>query len=143
MRTLRKKHARPLTWRDWCLLLGTVALGLILLGIPMLYLEWTCTDYVRSFAAPNEEYVALRVARGCGGAAGSVTTAVRIRRADEPDTAAETVLSAGIGLDMSLSWPDSKTLVIDYTVPPGREQYVGQVKQPQSGITVLARPRAP
>jgi hypothetical protein len=72
-----------------------------------------------------------------------VTSSARIRRADEPDTAAETVLNAGIGLDMSLTWPDNRTLVIDYAIRPDREQYVGQVKQPKIGITVLARPRVP
>jgi hypothetical protein len=138
-----RKEARPLTRRDWYLLFLAAVLGpIVLVGIPALYLEWTCSEDVRSFVSPDGTYVALGVARGCGGAAGSVTSSVRVRRADEPDTTGETVLNAGIGLNMSLSWLDTRTLVIDYAVRPERAQYVGQVIQPRSGIMVIARPRA-
>jgi len=143
MGTIRKE-ARPLTRRDWYLVFLVAALSLIVLaGIPLLYLGWTCSEDVQPYPSPDGKYVALRVARGCGGAAGSVTSAVRVRRTDEPDTAAETVLSAGISLNMSLTWPDNTTLAIDYAVRPEREQYVGEARQPMSGVMVIARSRAP
>ena len=72
-----------------------------------------------------------------------MTSSVRSRRADEADSAGETVLNAGIGLRMDLSWPDNQTLTIDYAVQPDREQYVGRATQPRSSITVIARPRRP
>jgi hypothetical protein len=142
------KKARPLTRRDWCLIFGTVILGpilivAILVGVPLFYLHWSCSEFTQPFPSPDGKYVALVVGRGCGGAAGSVTSAVRVRQADESDAAAETVLSAGIGLKISLTWLDDRSLVIDYAVSPDRQQYVGQVKQPKSGILVRAQSRAP
>jgi hypothetical protein len=136
--------ARPLARQDWCLIFGAaIVIPAALVGISLLYFEWTCSEDVRPVPSPDEKHVALRVARGCGGAAGSVTEVIRVRRADEPDTGSETVLNAGIGLDMSLSWLDNRTLAIDYAVRPDRARYVGEVNQPTSGITVVARPRRP
>ncbi len=142
-----RRNARPLTRRDWYLLLGVgvaspLALAVIV-GMPLLYLQWTCSDYASAFPSPDGEIVALRVSRSCGGAAGSVTSSVRVRRINEPDAAAETILNAGIGLDTSLTWIDNCTLVIDYPIQPERQQYVGTVTQPTNGVTVLDRPRTP
>jgi hypothetical protein len=138
-----RKRVGALTRRDFILLFGVVALGLIVVVSPVLYLGWSCSEAIRPVPSPSGEYVALDVARGCGGAAGSVTSSVRVRSADEPDAAGETVLSSGIGLPMTLTWLDDHNLVIDYTVHPERAQYVGAVKRPNSDINVIARPRAP
>lgn len=125
------------------LVLGAILIVVVLPAMLLLYFVFTCSEDIEAFPSPDGEYVALRVAEGCGGAAGSVTSKVRVRRATEPNSAAETVLNAGIGLHTTLTWPDNRNLVIDYPILPDRAQYVGPVKQPTSGITVVARPRAP
>jgi hypothetical protein len=122
--------------------LGPVIIAAILVGAPLLHLNGTCAEDMQSLPSPDGGLVALGVARGCG-ASGSVTSAVRVRRTDEPDVAAETVLSAGIGLNIAQPWLDSRRLVLDNPQHPDREQYVEQVEQLRGGVTIVARPQAP
>ena len=97
-----------------CLVLVTVPLILILVAI--VTTELGCSEHIREeIASPGGQHIAQVAVEGCGGAAGQISVAVRLRSAvEEPDGKGETVFELGASYGLSVYWQGDENLLIEH-----------------------------
>ncbi len=115
------------------------ALVIGLIGLAWLFSG--CSEGIaRSAPSPDGRYVAHYITRGCGGAAGSVTILVRLQHVEALDSEDDTILEGpSRDFSVSMSWPDARTLAIDYNLRPDYQQYV-RIRPPTNDVQLLLRP---
>ena len=108
-----------------CLLSGLVLLTVLLMlvrGVANVIVGgvddfFRCSEYIREeIASPGGRHIAQVVIIGCGGAAGSVDTAIRLRSAvDDPDREGQTVVRLGASYGLSVFWEGEQHLLIEHS----------------------------
>lgn len=117
--------SRQLERRRLHLCFGCLALvGLLLVSLVVLALFFAgCDEAVhQEIASPRGQYIAQIVIIGCGGAAGSVDSEVRVRLAGEdPDSKGETVFDSTEGPygGLAIAWAGEERLLIEYPCEGG------------------------
>ena len=107
-----------------CLLSGLVLLAVLLIlvrGMANVIVRgvddfFSCSEYIREeIASPGGQHIAQVVIIGCGGAAGSVDVAIRLRSAvDDPDSEGQTVIQLGSSYGLSVFWEGEQHLLIEH-----------------------------
>jgi len=127
----------------YCLGILVLVVGSVLGGFfGLIWALFTgCTEGVtQTVPSPTGEFAALRVVRGCGGAAGSVQIFVRIRRVSEPSVEDETILQApSHDFSFTMAWLDATTRAIDYSFTPGYPRWVS-FQPPARDVVLTLRP---
>ena len=107
-----------------CLLSGLVLLAVLLIlvrGMANVIVRgvddfFSCSEYIRKeIASSGGQYIAQVVVEGCGGAAGQISVAVRLRSAvEEPDSKGQTVFELGGSYGLSVYWEGEESLLIEH-----------------------------
>ena len=110
-----------------CLLSGLVLLAVLLIIVRGVANDivrgvddfFRCSEHIRKeIASPRGQYIVQVVVIGCGGAAGSVDIAIRLRSAvDDPDSEGhegQTVIHLGSSYGLSVFWEGEQHLLIEH-----------------------------